>query len=66
MREKSSTRPSTILIQILRRIIFRHFVLYLALTGIESIFYAQYPLSFQRVPFEQFLHTLRIIRWAIG
>jgi hypothetical protein len=41
-----------IFIQILRRIIFRHFVsVYLALIGSQSIFYALYRLSFQSVPF---------------
>ena len=51
MREKSSTRPSTILIQI-KRIIFWQFVsFYFTLIGIQSIFYALYRLSFQSVPF---------------
>jgi hypothetical protein len=36
---------TTILIQILRRIIFRHFVLYFAWIGVESIFYAKQPLA---------------------
>ena len=46
-------RESPIFIQILlRHIIFRHFVsLYLALIGIQSIFYALYRLTFQSVPF---------------